>query len=190
MQILGINGSPRTGGNTEILLDEALRGAASRGAATEKIVLNALGYAPCQECERVSNDGSCILRDDMQVVYAGINNADALILASPIFFGSLSAQTKMMIDRFQCVWIARHRLKKEIFGRRKTCAFISVQASDKRDYFDNAKAIVKNWCATINARYGDELFCPGVDARGSVRTHPDCARGAYELGRRLASLNL
>lgn len=187
MYILGISGSPRAGGNTDILLDEALRGAAGCGARTGKIFLNALRYAPCQECEKINNDGSCVVQDDMEVVYAGIREADALILASPIFFGSLSAQTKMMIDRFQCAWIARDRIKKEVFSRRKACAFISVGASSRRDFFDNAKSIVKNLCATINARYSDELFCPGVDEKGSVRAHPDCMREAYEAGRRLAS---
>jgi len=190
MFILGINGSPRAGGNTDILLDEALRGAASCGARTEKIVLNALRYGPCQECAKINDDGSCVVQDDMQVVYAGIREADALILASPIFFGSLSAQTKMMIDRFQCAWIARRRLKREIFSTRKTCAFISVQASSRRDFFDNASSIVKNWCVTINAHYGEELFCPGVDGKGTVRAHPDCVREAHELGRRLASAKL
>ncbi len=190
MYILGINGSPRPGGNTDILLDEALRGAAGCGARTEKILLNALKYVPCQECERVNDDGSCVIHDDMESVYAGVRDADALILASPIFFGSLSAQMKMMIDRFQCAWIARHRLKREIFCTRKACAFISVSASDRRDFFDNAKSIVKNLCATINARYGEELFCPGVDEKGSVLAHPDYAREAYELGRRLASSKL
>jgi len=187
MYILGINGSPRAGGNTDILLDEALRGAASCGARTGKISLNALRYAPCQECERINDDGSCVIQDDMEVVYAGVREADALILASPIFFGSLSAQTKMMIDRFQCAWIARHRLKREIFSRQKTCAFISVGASSRRDFFENARSIVKNWCATVNAHYDGELFCPGVDEKGSVRAHPDYVREAYGVGRRLAS---
>ena len=101
MNILGINGSPRIGGNTDILLDKALEGAKDKGAVIEKIILNTFKFSPCQECENIKDDGTCIVEDDMQIIYKKIEEADAVILASPIFFGSLSAQTKMMIDRFQ-----------------------------------------------------------------------------------------
>jgi multimeric flavodoxin WrbA len=188
MHLIGINGSPRAGGNSDVLLDEALRGAAEHGVRTEKIFLNALKYVPCQECENVRDDGICGIRDDMEIVYAGIGEADAIVLASPIFFGGLSAQTKMMIDRFQCAWMVRRRLKRETVERSKTCAFISVQAGDRNDFFENARSIVRNWCATIDARYEGELFCAGVEAKGSARSRPDCMRAAFELGRRLASV--
>ncbi len=188
MYLLGINGSPRAGGNSDILLDEALRAAAGCGARTEKIFLNALKYAPCQECESITDDGICGVRDDMEIVYAGIREADAIVIASPIFFGSLSAQTKMMIDRFQCAWMARQRSKGENVERRKTCAFISVQAGARNDFFENARSIVKNWCATIDARYEGELFCAGVDEKGRARARADCMHAAFELGRRLASM--
>ncbi|MEJ2744351.1 MAG: flavodoxin family protein [bacterium] len=187
MYIIGINGSPRAGGNSDILLDEALRGAVECGARAEKIFLNALKYVPCQECENVTDEGICSVRDEMDIVYAGLKKADAVILSSPIFFGSLSAQTKMMIDRFQCAWLVRRRLKRDLFGGRKACAFVSVQAGDRDDFFQNARSIVRNWCATINARYEGELFCAGVEERGSVRARSDCIRAAFELGRRLAS---
>jgi multimeric flavodoxin WrbA len=97
----------KRGGNTDILLDKVLEGARNRGANTEKVILNTLKFSPCQECEKVREDGTCRIKDDMQPLYEKIKKADALILASPIFFGSLSAQTKMMIDRFQCLWLAK-----------------------------------------------------------------------------------
>ena len=97
MKVLGINGSPRIGGNTDILLDRVLEGAKSKGAKTEKIILNKLKFSPCQECENLPDDGSCIVEDDMKAIYEKIKDIDSLILASPIFFGSLSAQTKMMM---------------------------------------------------------------------------------------------
>ena len=97
MKVLGISGSPRRGGNTDILLDRILEGTESKGAEVEKIILNKLKFVPCQECENIKDDGTCIIEDDMQLVYEKIKQSDALILASPIFFGSLSAQTKMMI---------------------------------------------------------------------------------------------
>ena len=187
MKILGINGSPRIGGNTDILLDKVLEGARSKGAETEKVVLNNLKFSPCQECENLKDDGSCIIEDDMQSLYKKIEKADGVILASPIFFGSLSAQTKMMIDRFQCIWRAKYVLKIDIFKKKKIGGFISVEASTREDFFDNAKSIVKNLFKTINVSYKEELFCSGVDEKGSILKHPEVLKKAFTLGERIAS---
>ena len=186
MKVLGISGSPRIKGNTDILLDRVLEGAKTKGADIEKIILNKLKFSPCQECESLKDDGTCIVQDDMQDVYKKIKEADALILASPIFFGSLSAQTKMMIDRFQCLWRAKYILKKDIGFKKIKGTFISVEGSDRKDFFDNAKSIVKNLFATINADYREELFCPGVDEKGKILKHPDCLKKAFDLGVRLS----
>jgi len=182
VKIIGINGSPRIGGNTDILLDKVLEGAKSKGGDVEKVILNNLKFSPCQECKNMRDDGTCIIEDDMQPLYKKIEDADAIILASPIFFGSLSAQTKMMIDRFQCVWRAKYIFKKEVFKKRKKGAFISVEASTRQDFFDNAKAIIKNLFATINADYEDELFCAGVDEKESILKYPNALKKAFEIG--------
>ncbi len=186
MNVLGISGSPRIGGNTDILLEKALEGARSTGANAEKIVLSNLTFSPCQECQNLKDDGSCIIEDDMQLIYKKIEEIDALILTSPIFFGSLSAQTKMMIDRFQCAWRAKYILKKELFKKKKIGVFLCVAASGKKDFFDNAKSIVKNLFATISVDYKEELFCAGVDKKGDILKHPDFLNKAYELGERIA----
>ena len=187
MKVLGINGSPRIGGNTDILLDKALEAAKSKGAQTEKIILNTLKFVPCQECANLKDDGSCIVNDDMQMVYKKLAQADAVIVASPIFFGSLTAQVKMMIDRFQCIWRAKYMLKKEIFTKKKKGAFIAVEASTREDFFENAKSIVKHLFASINAGYQYELFCPGVDEKAAILKHPVCLNKAMELGRDISS---
>lgn len=187
MNIIGINGSPRIGGNTDILLDKVLVGARNKGAKVEKIILNKLKFSPCQECKNMRDDGVCIVKDDMQILYKKIEDADAIILASPIFFGSLSAQTKMMIDRFQCVWRARYMFKKDIYKNQKIGVFISVEASNRKDFFENAKLIVKNFFATIKATYLEELFCPGVDEKGDILKYPDCLKKGLELGAKIAA---
>jgi len=187
MKILGISGSPRIGGNTDILLDKFLEGAKTKGANIEKIILNKLKFSPCQECENLKDDGSCIVEDDIQKVYEKIRTADALVLASPIFFGSLSAQAKMMVDRFQCLWRAKYILKKDTGFRKIKGVFLSIEGSDRKDFFDNAKSIVKNLFATINVEYKDELFCSNIDAKASILHHPDCLKKAFELGKRIVS---
>jgi len=185
MKVLGISASPRINGNTELLLDRVLQGAGSKGADTEKIILNKLKFVPCQECEKMDDSGGCLVKDDMQLIFKKIKESDAIVLASPIFFGSLSAQSKMMIDRFQCAWRARYILKKYNGYKKIPGAFISVEGSMRKDFFENAKSIVRNLFATINAAYKYELFCPGVDAKGHILEKPECLKKAFDLGKQL-----
>lgn len=185
VKVLGINGSPRIDGNTDILLDKVLEGAKSKGTEIEKIILNKLNFSPCQECENITDDGSCIVNDDWQEVSRKIRDSDVLVLASPIFFGSLSAQTKMMIDRFQCAWRAKYILEKDIGYKKIKGAFISVEGSDRKDFFANARSIIKNFFVVINVSYEGEIFCLGVDGKGAILKHPDCLKKAFELGMRI-----
>ena len=182
IKVLGINASPRAGGNTDVAVDKVLEGAKNKGADTEKIILSELKFIPCQECEIPNDDGTCNFRDDMDAVYQKIKDADVIILGSPIFFGSISGQTKVMIDRFQCAWRAKYILKKDAFSEKKIGAFIAVAASDRKDFFENAKAIVKNFFATLNIEYKEELFFSGIDEKGDILKHPDLLEKAYKLG--------
>lgn len=182
VKVVGILGSPRRGGNSEILLDSCLDAARSRGAETEKFVLNAMKFVPCQECAVTRKDGICKIQDEMQKIYHAVEQADAVVVASPVFFGSLSAQTKMMIDRFQCQWLGQCFYKTYTIKKKKRGVFLSVAGMDRKDFFDNAKAIVKNFFVTIGASYRYELLCPLIDEKGAIDSHPDCIRKAEEIG--------
>lgn len=188
MYVLGISGSPRPGGNTDILLDKALLGAKEKGAETEKVILNDLKMVPCQECEQIKDDGTCKIEDDFQSVYAKIKKANAIILASPIFFGSLSAQTKVMIDRFQCYWRYKYVLGKVASSKKRPGALILIEASKRESFLENAKSIIKNFFATLDIDYKEELFCPGIDEKGKIHKHPDLMEKARSMGGSLASL--
>ncbi|MCM8809883.1 MAG: flavodoxin family protein [Candidatus Omnitrophica bacterium] len=172
MKIVGICGSPRKNGNSEILLDEFLKYFEGK-AEIEKIFLNKLRFVPCQECENIRKDGRCKINDDMQNVYDKIESSDIVIVASPIFFGSISAQTKMMIDRFQCQWLGI-KIFKTFKPKRKRGIFISVEASEKDEFIENAKSIIKNFFATIGASYFDDVICKGVDEKGKVKEKIEC----------------
>ena len=185
MKVLGINGSPRIGGNTDILLDKVLNGAKSKGAEIEKLVLNKLKFSPCQECENMADDGLCLVKDDMQMVYEKIKEANVIVFASPVFFGSLSAQSKMMIDRFQCAWRAKYILKKYAGYKKIPGIFVSLEGSGRKDFFKNAKSIVKNLFATINVAYKGELFCPGIEGKGDILKHQGYLKKAFNLGAKI-----
>ncbi len=110
MFVVGVLGSPRRGGNAELLLDRALEGARAAGAETETLILNEMDILPCQDCAGCDETGACTYEDDGERVYDAVRRADGLIIASPIFFGSLPAQVKGMIDRFQSLWVYKDLL--------------------------------------------------------------------------------
>ncbi len=99
MKTIGILGSAREGGNTEILLDVALDEAGKDGGTASKIALRDMDIAPCDGCMGCAPTGECIIRDDMQEVYQGILEADAIIWASPVYYWSMSGLTKIALDR-------------------------------------------------------------------------------------------
>ena len=183
--VAGIAGSPREGGNTDLLLDEALRGAEEGGARTVKLALRRLRIAPCNGREEAAAGEPCAVRDGMREVFAAVRGAGAVVLASPIYFGSVSAQMKTMIDRFQCVWLAEHRRGIRLFPGERVCGFIACAAGDRRDFFKNARQVVRNWAATAHARLCEELYCPGVEDKGVVAGMPETLRAARALGARL-----
>ncbi len=182
IKVLGINASPRIGGNTDIIIDKVLEAAKDNGAHTDKIILNDLQLQNCQGCDEPDESGNCNFEDDMNMVYKKFKEANAVVLASPIFFGSLSGQAKMMIDRFQCAWRAKYVVRKDAFPEKKIGAFIAVAASKRIDFFENAKSIVKNLFATLNIEYKKEIFFTGIDRKGDILKHPDLLQKAYKLG--------
>lgn len=178
-KILLINASPRKQGNTDIILSKILEAVGSRAAA-EKININDLKFLPCQACGGCDETGLCILDDDLKPVYAKIIDSDVIILGSPIHFGSLSAQGKMLVDRMQPFWMSKIKLKKSAIKPKKGF-LILVSGASKREFFDNAKFIVKNFFAVINAKYSGELFFEGVNSKGEVLDFPGLEKEIAKL---------
>jgi len=101
VKILALFGSPRKKGNSTLLASHIILGAESRGAIIESIYLNGLNIKPCQGCYACQEENSkgCAVDDDMQGIYPKITEADALIIASPVYWFTMSAQTKIFMDR-------------------------------------------------------------------------------------------
>jgi multimeric flavodoxin WrbA len=119
VKVLGLAGSPRRGGNTDLLLAEVMKGAKSKGAGVKTIVLNDLKISPCQHCDACFEAGVCKVKDDMQTVYREMEKADRIVLASPVQFMGVSAQAKAMIDRCQALWARKYILKQPPLGDRR-----------------------------------------------------------------------
>ena len=186
MKVLGIMGSPRMKGNTDLLLDEALKGAASQQAEVEKILVDKLQIAPCKEYYGCLKNGKCVIKDDMDDIYDKLLAADAVIIASPMFFYTVSAQLMVLISRCQALWARKYVLKNMDIPEKKG-AFIAVGATRGEKLFDGPKLTIKYFFQAINAAYTDELLIRGVDKKGEIKDHPTALSDAYELGKKLAA---
>ncbi len=188
MKALGIMGSPRIGGNTDLLLDQTLAGLQSKGVVTEKIIVDRLKLQPCREYYACYRDGNCSIRDDMDDVYSKLLDADIVIVASPIFFYSVTAQVKALIDRCQALWARKYILKQSPPDTGRKGVFIGVGATRGQNLFSGSKMTLKYFFNALGVSYADELLVRGVDKKGEIKDHPDLLAAAYELGRRLAEI--
>jgi multimeric flavodoxin WrbA len=189
MKVLGIAGSPRRGGNTDLLLAEVMRGAASRRAEVKTIILNNLKITPCQHCDACLTTGECRIDDDMQMIYRELKGADRVALASPIQFMGPTAQMKLMIDRCQALWARKYVLKIPPLDttRERKGLFISVGALKTANLFEPALTIVKSLFKVLDITYSGELLFPGVDEKGAIAKHPEALKQAFLAGQKLAS---
>jgi multimeric flavodoxin WrbA len=186
MKVLGIMGSPRIGGNTDLLLDEALKGAQEQGAETDKITVDRLKITPCKEIYHCLEDGTCPLKDDMTPLYDKLLAADAVIIATPIFFYTVSAQMMAFISRCQALWSRKYFLK-NLDIPVKRGGFIAVGATKGANLFEGPKLTAKYFFKAINADYTEELLIRSVDKKAEIKDHPDYLAAAHELGKKLAA---
>lgn len=189
VKVLGLFGSPRRGGNTDILLEEMLKGAEEAGLQIERIIISQLKFSPCIECHGCDETGECVLNDDMEKVYPKLVEADCIILASPIFFYGVTAWTKAFIDRVQSLWVRKYRLKlpPEEPGRRRKGFFISVGATKGARLFDGAMLTVKYFFDAVGADFAGQLLFKGVEDKGDIRNHPNALREVFEAGKTLVN---
>lgn len=186
LKVLGLLGSPRQGGNSEILLDQALAGAEKERAAVEKIVIADLKILPCRGCNSCFEEGICAIQDDMSFIREKLKEVDRLILSSPIYFMSLPGHTKVLIDRCQAIWAEKYILKRRRpwarDGSRRKGLWIAVGGRNDPRLFSPARAIVKAFFATLDIEFGEELLFPGIDAYQEVLLYPDALKKAFQAG--------
>lgn len=185
--VLGISGSARKG-NSEALLDAALAGAKDAGAKIEKTLLNNLAIAPCQECGDCDTTGKCSIQDDMLVVFSKLRAADRIVIASPMFFSSLSAQLKTFIDRTHACWVERFKLNKPIHEANypRKGLFIAVGAREEKENFQGAEKIIRVFFATQQIKLAQSLLFGGVEDTRDIERVKGAMDAAREAGRQLA----
>ena len=185
-KVLGISGSPRRSGNTELLLKEFLRGARAAGHETELFILSELKISPCTSCDSCQENGQCIINDDMQSMYSKILEADYIVFASPIYFEGVSAQLKAFIDRFQTLWSRKYILKKALVssdrGKRPGYFISTAGSKNGRNVFKGAIMVIKAIFHVLDIEYKGELLFKGIEKKGDISRHPDAMQMAFEKG--------
>ena len=186
--VLCIAGSARRNGNSDCLLAEAMRGAREAGLTVEHLVVQPMKFSGCMECGGCSREGHCAVGDQMQEVFAALDRADHVIIASPIFFMGVPSKLKALVDRCQVYW-ARKFVRHEPSGRARpggNAAFIAVGASSYKHLFDGSRQVVKAVLNVLEIKYKDELLLPGLDGPTDVMNHPQALEQAYRIGRDIA----
>jgi multimeric flavodoxin WrbA len=186
MRVCGIIGSPRKNGNVDLLVSEVLRGARSKGARTRKIYLNDLRIKPCQSCDTDPYPRHCIYEDDMDKIYTELKSCDLLIVGSPIYFDTVTAQTKLMIDRCNCLmpYVTRPdgtRGFERRIDKAKKGVFVAVGGEDQN--LDPVVATIKgffNWANIEQVKLITHLHRD--DESGGVKKNSRKMNEAFTVG--------
>ena len=181
MKVLGVEGSPRKGGNSDTLLSEALKGAASVGAEVEKIFLPAFTVNPCRACEGCAKTGVCVQTDDAPALIDKMLEADAVILATPIYWWGPSAQMKAFIDR----WYAPNKVEARTVKMRKPYALIATFGDEDAATARHTVGMLQDAFDYLKADFAAQLLV-SADKRGEVAQNEKAMREAFELGKKMA----
>lgn len=173
-KVLILSGSPRKGGNSDTLCDEFARGAAESGNAVEKVRVAELDIGYCRGCYACKDSGKCIISDDMAPLLQKMIDADVIVLASPVYFYSIDAQLKAVIDRTVARWLEVH--DKEFY-------YIATAADGEDASAETTLACFRGYADCVEgAREMGVIYGMGVYEAGEIRDTPAMVK-AYEMGK-------
>lgn len=183
MNVLIFLGSPRKNGNTEILIQNVIKGVEQAGGNCELVRLYDHEIHPCIGCGGCEKEGICVIKDEMQDMYPKIAAADRIIIASPIYFYGVTAQAKAFIDRCQALWSRKYLLNMRLNGPvPKIGYFLSVSATKGELVFRGAILTVKYGFDAMDFSYGGEFLVRGADQKGAVKEFEEELIRAQEFG--------
>lgn len=183
--VLVLKGSPREKGNSSLLADQVAAGAGAAGAQVESIVLQNINIRPCNACDvcQETGNGECILDDDMQMLYPKLWKADAIVIATPIYWFTMSAQTKLCIDRWYALETSRgHALA----GKRIGIVLTYGDSDPVSSGAVNAIHAFQDMFRYIKAPIVGMVYGSAMNA-GDIQNQPGLLEQAYKLGQELAA---
>ncbi len=189
MKAIAIMGSPRAGMNTDVLLDNVIKGLESAQVDVEKISLKDLHISPCIGCYACSKTGRCFMEDDMTPIYDKFNESDIIVVASPMYFNTVSSLTKIMIDRCQAFWSSKYILNKSSIDKskkRKGMFLCTAGApSHGKDGFLGATMVMDLFFKAVNADYEENILLENTD-EDFIPDREDVLEEAFNKGKEIA----
>jgi multimeric flavodoxin WrbA len=184
-RVLCIAGSPRRGGNSDQLLDALERGVSAAGGQPVRLVAADAGARPCLGCNACAQTGECVQRDGMDAVYSAVDDADAIAIATPVFFATVPAVLKIVYDRFQPYWARRYSLGEPAPAHKRPGALLVVGGGG--DPFGAACAITpsRSVMNVVGVALDIVYECIGPDSSSDMGHRPECLSRAEEIGREL-----
>ncbi len=187
VKILALFGSPRKKGNSTLLANHIILGAESQGATVESIRLNGLNIKPCQGCYMCQEEGSkgCAVDDDMQDIYSKIIEAGALIIASPVYWFTMSAQTKIFMDRCMAMYNENHE-ESQLYGKNIA---IAMTYGDKDAFCSGCINALRTFQDVDNyvGAYIVGMVYGSAEEPGEVAANTELIQDAEALGKKLVS---
>lgn len=172
--ILILSGSPRKGGNSDLLCDEFMKGAIEAGHTVEKIRVQEKKVACCTACYACQETGKCAIKDDMADIMQKMINCDVMVLASPVYFYSIDAQLKAVIDRTVCRWT-------EV--KNKEMYYIMTAADGEKSSMDTTLACFRGYAECVDGAVEKGIiYGTGVYHAGEIKD-TKCMQEAYEMGK-------
>lgn len=175
-KVLILSGSPRKGGNSDILCDQFAKGAAEAGHTVEKIRVAEKNIGYCRACYACKENGTCVIKDDMSEVLQKMIDADVLVLASPVYFYSIDAQLKALIDRTVARWL-------EV--RDKEFYYIVTAADVEKRSAETTLSCFRGYADCVDgAKEMGVIYGMGVYEKGKILDTP-AMKEAYEMGKQV-----
>ena len=186
-KILLLMGSPREEGNSAVLAKQVAAGAEATGAGVESFYLHGMNIQPCTACDacREETGKDCVIDDDMQTLYPKLRRADAVVIASPIYWFTVSAQTKLFMDR----WYALGGPGEEYAAFEGKRIGIVLTYGDLDPFVSGAVNALRTFQDAFNyvgAKIVGMIYGSASEA-GEIRNNRDLMEKAYELGKQLGS---
>jgi len=184
-KVLCLCGSARKGGNTELLLREVARGAEEAGVKCETIFLSDLSIGYCTGCSHCKTHEECSIQDDMPMLIDEIMQSSAVVLASPVYMGQITGQTKVFIDRLYQLRRGDRTLK--VDGSDIRGAVLATCGAPSHEHPQAALATLRILFRFLNQPKVLELVGTSLGAKGIVKERTGLLEEAFELGQRLAT---
>ncbi|NLX49319.1 MAG: flavodoxin family protein [Methanospirillum sp.] len=192
--ILGLLGSPLPHGNTALLLDRALAGAAEAGCAVERVNVPLLTFEPCMEILHCMTAPECAQFDDLTQFYAKVVAADGIVIATPVMTMGMPGKLKGFLDRFQVFYWAKYGRREPLVPKERRSqrhglllAISGLPRGTEPRVFDGVLNSTRAWFDIVDVTAGEELLIDHMDEKRDLAGFPALLEEARAMGQRLGT---